>query len=698
MAFKVYKKNDYLIIQDTVTNKEYEGLLKDVVISRDLTTSTLFYFKNLNEDGLEGIDFADIISSTGSPYASLDAFINYYTATNTTTSSGGGSGSGATTSVEEIYYVVTTAFTGASVGDIILDRQIVNLSDGSIASEVWTNLTTGLVLSTPPASSKITAQSASPLTNAQLTAQGLAKETTLAALKALEDDTYGSGSVTSSTPSQFLAEGKGTVTFQVTGTWAGSIIVEYSPDGTNWYPTTYVSISTGNTATTFSANTGGQINTVGFDYVRLRSNTITSGTANVTWYGSRQVSNVMLDNPLPAGSNTIGKVQVDALTNGTQKGQIVDASGNVITSTTINAKQRLDVNLASAAAPNATAPTIGDMVGGTDGTNFKPLLMDSVGNLKVNTAATTFTYSANNSTSASGATTSFALANGSTWNGTIENAINQPYLITGIVSNQNVTLTVAQFLDAAGTIADVPAKTFTITAGTPFSTSVAILGNYVKLSVNNASGSAATIYVDSYYGSLPVQPDSLTQAGNFKTAIQEALPAGSNIIGKTSSDNSTYGTTNSVYVGGTSQVQVTPTVTSASAYTAGNVVGGLLTFANVVNSTVLSGVLESISIAVKSTQTASFKLYVFKGTPSTTFTDKTAPAIVTADAVNLLDVYSFTTPDNGLGSNVTLYYSDAINRSLVLTNTNLYAVLVTLGTPTFTTTTDVVVTASILRD
>jgi hypothetical protein len=185
----------------------------------------------------------------------------------------------------------------------------------------------------------------------------------------------------------------------------------------------------------------------------------------------------------------------------------------------------------------------------------------------------------------------------------------------------------------------------------------------------------------------------------FSGAISPlGLPAGTNIIGRVGTDLTTYGTTNSVFVGGTSQVQVTPTVTSASAYAASNVVGGLLTFANAVQSTVLSGVITSVSVAVKSTQTAGFKLYLFSASPAGTFTNKTAGAIATADASLLLDVITLGAADSGLGSNVTIYNTDAISRSVVLAGTSLYGVLITTGTPTFTTTTDVVVTVSILKD
>lgn len=219
-------------------------------------------------------------------------------------------------------------------------------------------------------------------------------------------------------------------------------------------------------------------------------------------------------------------------------------------------------------------------------------------------------------------------------------------------------------------------------------------GSGALTAVNVPAGTAYTVGANPRPWNPTTQ--AVTNTGTFAT--QATLQTGSNIIGRTGSDLTTYGTTNSVFVGGTSQVQVTPTVTSASAYAASNVVGGLLTFANAVQSTVLSGVITSVSVAVKSTQTAGFKLYLFSASPAGTFTNKTAGAIATADASLLLDVITLGAADSGLGSNVTIYNTDAISRSVVLAGTSLYGVLITTGTPTFTTTTDVVVTVSILKD
>jgi hypothetical protein len=421
-----------------------------------------------------------------------------------------------------------------------------------------------------------------------------------------------------------------------------------------------------------------------------------------------------------------------------------------------------------------------------------------------------FTYSPNNSTN--GDSTAYSLTTGSTWFGTAEAAVNQNYATISVISTQAVTLAVYQYLDAAATIPDVPTYFLAIPANTPTSVPFSVQGNYVKLGVSNASGATSSLIVDTYFGPLPVEPATLTFAGNKKVSVQEQLvsistlnssttqltagssftgvweavlntaslqvssiadqattitvqqaqdAAGAKIVsskvytraagaafaesllvvgtyarllvqnngGATTTtfsaqtiytpvmnqspvgpDNSgnmpvgisqaVYGPTgtNAVFVGGTSQVQVTPAVTAASAYVTGNVVGGLITFANAVQGTVLSGVLESVTLAIKSTQTATFKLYLFSSAPATTFTDKTAPAIGTGDAAKLLDGITLTGADSGLGSNVTLYVADNIGKSLVLAGTALYGVLTVTGTPTFTTTSDVVVTASILKD
>ena len=146
-------------------------------------------------------------------------------------------------------------------------------------------------------------------------------------------------------------------------------------------------------------------------------------------------------------------------------------------------------------------------------------------------------------------------------------------------------------------------------------------------------------------------------------------------------------------------VKLNPTVTASSAYTAGYVVGGLLSFTSAFGAA-NSGLLESIVISLKSVQTCGFKLYLFTDNPSgSTTTDKAALSVAAADITKQAGVYTLasTIADSGGGTS-TVYNLDAIGKVIVSASTTLYAVLVTTATPTFAATSDVFVTVGIIQD
>jgi hypothetical protein len=126
-------------------------------------------------------------------------------------------------------------------------------------------------------------------------------------------DATGSGSVTTSTPFVVTTTNFGTLAFQSNAVATGTVTIEASVDGTNWTATTYAALTTGNTSSSFNAATAtiGQIDVAGFKNIRFRSNTIV-GTVGITYNLSAQVSNIMLDNPLPQGTNVIGVVGTQA--------------------------------------------------------------------------------------------------------------------------------------------------------------------------------------------------------------------------------------------------------------------------------------------------------------------------------------------------------------------------------------------------
>ena len=100
-----------------------------------------------------------------------------------------------------------------------------------------------------------------------------------------------------------------TLGFSTTTTATGGTISIYgSVDGVNYLPTSYAALSSGNSSGTFNAATQtiGQINCVGLVAIAFKANAVTGGSVTITTIGTNSVSNVMLDNALPSGSNVIG--------------------------------------------------------------------------------------------------------------------------------------------------------------------------------------------------------------------------------------------------------------------------------------------------------------------------------------------------------------------------------------------------------
>lgn len=142
-------------------------------------------------------------------------------------------------------------------------------------------------------------------------------------------------------------------------------------------------------------------------------------------------------------------------------------------------------------------------------------------------------------------------------------------------------------------------------------------------------------------------------------------------------------TANPVSVGGvTTEVCASMTVTTGSAYTAGNVVGGTLTLASLVRAP-LTGILQSVRMSFRETITAEFDVSMFQAAPATTFTDKSAPAISTADSLLAMPPIKLTVNSTLLGANATIYGQDGINRAIKLGATTASFVITTPGTPTF---------------
>lgn len=143
----------------------------------------------------------------------------------------------------------------------------------------------------------------------------------------------------------------------------------------------------------------------------------------------------------------------------------------------------------------------------------------------------------------------------------------------------------------------------------------------------------------------------------------------------------------------TSSPLVTPTIT-AGAYTAGQQVGPLMSFA--IGAT--SGILESIRVTCQTVQTTALNLYIFDVNPTgSTWTDRSTPAIVAADRPLVRGMYSLASPASGLGTH-TIWNIDGIACSFVTPTSTLYGVMIVVGTPTFGSVADLTVKLGIIDD
>lgn len=116
-------------------------------------------------------------------------------------------------------------------------------------------------------------------------------------------------------------------------------------------------------------------------------------------------------------------------------------------------------------------------------------------NVPTSNNATVFLFSTNNSSTAQ-------LAAGATFIGVIETALDQPSISLLLASDQDMLVTVRQFIDLAGTRA-APNIVFPVAAGVGLARSMALNGNYVQILAQNVGASTTTTFnLNTAYGNL----------------------------------------------------------------------------------------------------------------------------------------------------------------------------------------------------
>lgn len=183
------------------------------------------------------------------------------------------------------------------------------------------------------------------------------------------------------------------------------------------------------------------------------------------------------------------------------------------------------VGLGGTLAGNVLTLNFNTNTGSFNNTDRLEIIFDNVDYIQpVNISSISYyTSTSNNSTTNINA--------GGNFTGAVESVFNFPAVQVLVVCDQNYTVNVLQYIDLAGTKL-IDTVTFTRLANSPLCENVIAVGNFFRVVVTNNGGSATTLFeLNTTFGPLDSQPKALTNNGNFRTAIMEALPAGTNTLG-----------------------------------------------------------------------------------------------------------------------------------------------------------------------
>lgn len=148
----------------------------------------------------------------------------------------------------------------------------------------------------------------------------------------------------------------------------------------------------------------------------------------------------------------------------------------------------------------------------------------------------------------------------------------------------------------------------------------------------------------------------------------------------------------------TTVVEAAPTVDTGGAYATGELIGGKLTLSNATAYTVYSGIISNVTIIDKDKEAADLDVVFFDTDPTaTTFTDQAAFDPADADLLNIICTVSVTTDvsfsDNGMS------YANNVNCPFRTPGSNtIYAAIVSRGSPTYTSSSDLLLRVGILQD
>lgn len=390
----------------------------------------------------------------------------------------------------------------------------------------------------------------------------------------------------------------------------------------------------------------------------------------------------------------------------------VDAAGRLITNTSIsidgiglatgaNVIGLVNTNSDAAIAPG-TAPAKALITGGvynssppapTTGQSLA-LQLDSAGKLYVNAAVSISGLAAGANligvVNCSGmAGSNVAFSGNPVWTAGVYNAT-QPTI-------NSLCIAPFQMTTRGGLIVSTGTDIFntTISAGLP--TGANLIGNVSVSSITLPGLTSGSNNIGIVTCVLPGLSTGTNSIGNVSvTSITlPGLSTGTNSIGNVSVTSMTLPglSTGANLIGSVSQsgvwttgflrnsIEMVPTVNNTVSYSAGWVIGGIITFANILPAS-LTATLETIILKFKaSVQTTEFDVGIFTSSPVGSFSDHGSPSIDTTDTARLLGIYRLIAVQSCFGTH-SIYTLSGIDTELSGATQSLFAVVITKSIPT----------------
>lgn len=181
---------------------------------------------------------------------------------------------------------------------------------------------------------------------------------------------------------------------------------------------------------------------------------------------------------------------------------------------------------------------------------------------------------------------------------------------------------------------------------------------------------------------IALLPTALTSGGGLRTGLVDALPAGTNLLGKIGIDQTTPGTTDAVWVKSQGHLATVTTTrpNDTTAYTAGDALGdtngsAILEFTNMARTSGGNIMITSASMRVDLSSIpsgmAGLKLHLFSSSP-TAVADNAVWDLVANDRDKYMGYVQLGTPAK-FGS--TLFVeSNSINKHIQLTGTSIFCI------------------------